>query len=168
MQVFKTISKQHSIDIQDVKTNLQILSGDTSNDTLIQSLIDAAIDYCESRVGNIALNTKELTISNYRFGSEIQIDDTNLSAVTSLSIDGVAVIDYKLYIGSSYSVIKLNNPITADTILINYVAGFTNIQPRYKQAIIIKASDLFDTERTNYSYNVTANNCIDRLLGFEK
>ncbi|TLX78409.1 hypothetical protein E9993_01640 [Labilibacter sediminis] len=163
----KTISKEYdAIALNDLKDQLNEQRDYVLDDEKLTKKIKSAIDYCEGLIDcSIVPAVKSLVIYEFS-GNEIVIDEYDYNSIKDVIVNGVSgrtdVIKYVVE-NYTYFTIKFNENIQADKIEIKYNA-FVEFKENYKEAIIVKASDLIDNESSNYTYQVQNNKTVERLL----
>lgn len=140
------------------------LDEDLVDNEYLESLIEAAVDWCESRVNSFLVKT-ECKLIIYKFsGCNIRIDKGNVNSISSIKVDNQLYTDgYKLIKHTNSATIILNTSINNSEVEIEYKGG-NNTKKNYLHAILIKAGDFYDVERSDYSHGVSSNNVVMRLL----
>lgn len=140
------------------------LDDDLIDVEFLESLIEAAVDWCEGRVNSYLVNTTtKLIIYNFS-GTNIRIDKGNVNSISSIKVNGEVYTDgYKLIKHTNSATIILNTAVSSSEIEIEYKGG-NNTKKNYLHAILIKAADFYDVERSDYSHGVNNNNVVMRLL----
>jgi hypothetical protein len=167
------IRKEAHVSVEDVKHNVNLRTEEMYDDEFIALLIDAAIEDAEMYTGmNLALN--EIAFKMYNFsGNILPIQESPLSDIVLFqsSTDGIV---WTTIPASSYMVKKERNQFIIyfnDIVEYTYLkltidVGFDvdKLPKNAWRAIVLKASDMFDTERGNYSAKAQNNNVYKSLL----
>lgn len=158
----------YHITLDEAKQHLRIDSGETSYDTEITSLIQTAYQICENYIAkDIAKTTTTLNIYDFS-GSEIEIGEGNyisISGITDEDGNDLSYVVKKVY--NSSFIIELDNDVNNKDITVVYITGYNEnkLPSPIKQAILMKISDLYDTERTSYiTTGIKKNDSIELLL----
>lgn len=154
--------------LSEVKKQLNIPDEFTDDDEMLALLLDTATEAVESDTHSDLLDTAnvlehDLTAANFSADAVnvprlIYINQAPVRSVSNIEIwDGS---DWTELLASNYNVnaifnrveIRLFDNIEATKIKFTFTTGYTDSKrpKRLKQAIILKAADLFDTERSNY------------------
>jgi hypothetical protein len=147
-----------------LKQQLNFDSDYTDEDNYLTQLTKASVDYCESALGfDIVPTDNSLKIED--FGRDyITVDEGNLSQITAITIDGEPVTEYK--VEKKYYSFKITFEVyLSGDLEITFKTGYTTeIKSKHLQAVLIKASDLYDSERQSYNYNINKNEVLKYLL----
>lgn len=143
--------------LSEVKEHLKIDDSDTSFDSELNRVIKSSILSTEKLIaGDIATSTCTLTdycvYSNWYRIEEPSISITSISATTSTG-DVSTISGYTIYKYSSYTLIKFDTSVNAETLVINYTSGMATIPEDLKSALLIKIGMLFDIEKSGYVGN---------------
>lgn len=139
------------------------LDDDLIDGEFLESLIEASVDWIEDRInGFIVPTTISLEIQEFT-GDKLIIDHRFFSNISSFTVDGVVFSDYYIVKKEYSTEIRFKTMLNKSSLSIIYVSGL-KVKKSFIQAVIIKAGDLYDTERSDYSVNVTNNNAVLRLL----
>ncbi|MFW5847938.1 MAG: head-tail connector protein [bacterium] len=163
MKIKKTNKQYNQIELDYLKKQLNIDLDYTDEDSYLESLLEASIDYCETFLGSDIVKTdNEVTFKEFNSNS-VSIYESFFNEITSIYIDNKKITDFEI---DEY-LIKFN--ISFDSNLkgdlkIKFRTGNETIKPKHKQAILIKASDLYDAERQSYNYNVNHNDNVLKFL----
>lgn len=154
--------------IAEVKKQLNISDDFTDDDNMITLLLETAIEAVEDDTHSDLLDTAnvlehDLTAANYDAAAVnlprlIYINQAPVKVVSKIELwDGTTWTEIN---AGLYSVSILFNRVelrifeshTAKKIKFTFTSGYTDAKrpKRLKQAVILKAADLFDTERSNY------------------
>lgn len=172
-EVFQKIDKtilEYHITVEELKKQLNILDDDFDSDYLL-SIIHAASDYVEQRI-NQDINIKSNTLNIYNTSIDsIKLFDIPFNSITSISgttTDNqiINITDYDVELLPYAFKIYFNQNHIYNHLQINFKSGYKieNVPASLKQAILIKANDLYDTERSGYSFNVQKNDVVEILL----
>lgn len=167
------VSSTNHIVAADIKLQLNIPSTDTDHDSFIATLIKPAEKYAENYInGYISTTSLKYQAFNYS-GQTIRINATPFISITSIktgiageTLAEIAATDYHVEKHNTYFIIHFVNSLNVEEIEIIFSTGYaTNkIPDDIKQACIIIAADLFDINRSNYSYTVSNNRIVEKLL----
>lgn len=142
------------------------LDEDLVNVEFLEALINASIDWVETRI-NSYITPTILEYSVYEFtGTSIQLEHKGFNTISSLKVNDVEYTDYKIIRKYSSTYIIFNTAISNATVIISYLAGN---KPAFNQiqAVIITAADMYDVDRSNYSAGLVNNKTVMRLLNLE-
>jgi len=158
--------------IDSVKQQLRIESDFTDDDSFIQELIPDATKLAEDYTGQtIALTEFTYTLYNWS-GSELTISETPFYSIISLQykndlgvmvdIPDEYIVDKKV---GSFT-LHFDSTVNYKEIVFKFKSGYesSNVPRNIKRAILVKCSDLYDTERGSYSYNAKSIQTFERLL----
>lgn len=151
-----------------VKENLNIDSSDTSKDTQITRLIQAATEVAENYTGRI-IAQKQLKYYAFNFSFDelflpVAPWVTTVSVKAGITGNLVNISNVNTLPKTLGVLFDFETGITADEVEIIVTAGYSNLPKPIEQAIIIIASDMFDTDRSNYIYNISDNQTAKKLL----
>ena len=165
------------ITVAEVKAQLRIEPDFTDDDTIIQHLIDTAIELVEDDTNSDFLdtaNTVNITTINGRLEPTIRVYVAPIRTFTKIEIQTVtdgpfttlSSSDHDIENGFHYFTIKLKKEVAAIAARLTFTSGYTatTYPKKLKQAVIIKAADLFDSERSDYAAGVTNNLVYNRLI----
>jgi hypothetical protein len=136
-----------------VKEYLKIDATDTSQDNLLEGLINASSNaienYCNSKL-------KEQTITEEYDGtssSNLFLNQMNLSSITSISIDGVTVDASEYKFRRNGIVVRLNSvwPRGILNTNVTYKAGFATVPPDLELACKHLVNFYYKTEISDFS-----------------
>jgi len=175
MSISKTKSVYH-VSLSEAKRHLRIEQDYTEDDDYINALIIASSNYCENYIGkDISLTTNVLSLFDYT-GDVIKVDEGNYVEVQSVISDtstSLAIGVTKEYY--NYFQIELVSSVSysSDTtpLKVNFTSGYEedNCPAEVKQAILIKVTDLYDEERSNYVWSgKPKTNVVEALLNSHK
>lgn len=161
MKINKTNKQYTEIQLSELKQQLNIDSDYTDEDSYLESLIDASVDFCENLAGfDIVSTDNELLVNDFNSNS-INIYEQNFSGITSITLNSETINDYTIEEYHTKFKIEFTDSMIGD-LKINFKTG--DLKARYKQAILIKASDLYDAERQSYTSLNHNENIIKYLL----
>ncbi|MFW5890586.1 MAG: head-tail connector protein [bacterium] len=151
----KKINKQYTeIQLDDLKKQLNIDLDYNNEDSYLESLIEAAIDFCENLAGfDIVSTDNELLVKDFNSNS-INIYEQNFSGITSITLNSEEITSYTIEEYYTKFKIEFTDSMIGD-LKINFKTG--DLKARYKQAILIKASDLYDVRQSYTSLNHNEN-----------
>lgn len=154
------------ISVDDLVNHLN-LDDDLVNTNHLESLINASVDWVDSRINGFIVPTT-LEFKAFKFtGDKLVLNHKGFSAISSFKINGEDFTEYWILKKHNSAHIYLNSAVaTESTVEITYSAG-TNTPNNYIQATLIVAADMYDTDRSNYSTGVTDNRTVMRLLNLE-
>ena len=119
-----------SLSLADVKKHLRLLPNDTSEDTLIEPLITASLEYCEDETGQaFATETIQVTADA---ALEIQLPRTPVTSVTRVMVGGEETEDYTV---DSFD--RVTFPEIVEDIVITYTAGMAELPLSIRQAMLL-------------------------------
>ena len=161
--MIKKSNKQYSqITVDQLKRQLNIDLSYTDEDSFLETLIQASVDYCEDMLGaDIVITDNEVTFKDFSSNS-ISIPESNLSGVTSITLNSEEITEYEVTEHLIKFTIDFEQVLSGD-LTVNFKTGSNNIKPKHLQAILIKASDLYDAERQSYNYGLNHN---DKVLHY--
>lgn len=161
------------VQLSEVKHNLHIQNDETEDDLFITGLIESASTsaqkYCDHYFASTELdflgyNFKESTykmrISPFQSLENFEVSDNNTdwtditSSVFVEKRDSSFILHFEEEVDSTY--IRF-------TVKVGYATD--KLEADARAAIIVKASDLFDTERSSYIQKLTNNRTFETLLG---
>lgn len=153
------VREDNPILVSEVKTNLHLLDSESDDDAEIEGLIDAAVsdaqDYCDHYFA-----PTQLTYSIFNFNSDVlKVEISPYIEITTIetSDDGISYTDISSLVfvekGESYFKIYFSETVDAKYMNLVIRVGYEidEIPTNAKRAIIIKASDMYDTERSDYA-----------------
>lgn len=155
-----------SISINKLVRNLN-LDDDLVDTEHLQSLLDASIDWVETRInGFVVPTTIELSVYDFK-GDKIELEHKGFNNISSFTVNDEVFTDYIVIKKYSSAQIRFNTAITIESdIKITYESGKTPSN-NLVQAVIINASDMYDVDRSNYSSGLVNNRTVMRLLNLE-
>ena len=161
MKIKKTNKQYSEIQLSELKQQLNIDADYTAEDTFLTSLIEASVEYCENLAGfDIVSTDNELLVKDFNSNS-INVYEANFSAITSITLNSETINDYEVEEFYSKFKIEFTDSMSGD-LLINFQTS--DLKARYKQAILIKASNLYDVERQSYTSLSHNDNVLKYLL----
>lgn len=158
-----------SIDLQAVKTHLQIVSGDTSYDTELEHLIKAAVNIAENYIGQSIVPTTTLLTDNCIHGIYYTVPEPDIiiSGITATTEAGETkvITGFKQFKYASYTLLEFKNSLNAEVLEIEYKSGYQEIPADILAALFIKIGELFDGDRSGLiPTNVRESKTFYRLL----
>jgi len=161
------------VQLDEVKHNLHIEDSETDDDLFISGLIESAATAAEKYCDHYFAHT-ELEYFGYNFNAEtlkLRVSpfqslvsfETSEDNLTWTDITSDIDIDKRESDFTFYFDGNLTATYIKFTVRVGYNSG--NLEQDAKSAIIIKASDLFDTERSSYVSKLTNNKTFEVLLG---
>ena len=161
--IIEKIKDYTVIDLDDIKKQLNFDLDYYDEDDYLDKLKQVAVDYCESYLGlDIVPTDNTLTIDDFK-GDKLKVDAGILQEITSIKLNGEEITDFSTKI-KYYSFIIEFKEQKEGQLDIAFKTGSDKIRPKYKQAILVKTSDLYDSERQSYNYNLKKNEIIKYLL----
>jgi len=171
MYITKT-KTQYPVTTEEARDHLNILIGEQpEKNTYITNLIKVTTEEVEQiLLYDVALTTNVLELDDFA-DSYVEVLEGNLKEFLSVQVNDTS-IDYdkietpRLRIPDSFKIF-LNSVVSANPLKLEFTTGWDadNVPAPIKQAILIRISDLFDTERGNYGYNNVINlKASERLL----
>jgi len=160
----------------EVKKQLNIESTFTDDDTYIATLIAAAVEIVED---DIIADIRDISnVLTYEFHPDeslqthYRIPQTPLRTFTKLEAwDGseyITIEASKYHITTNWQSfeIEIRETFTATKLRFTYSTGYTDAKrpAKLKQAVILKAADMYDTERSSYAQGVTPIFTYDALI----
>jgi uncharacterized phiE125 gp8 family phage protein len=155
--------------LTELKAQLNIPDEFTDDDTILTALLAAAVESVEDDTRSDLLDTTnvlthDLIATQYTADTVavprlIYINQAPVRAITKVEIstDGntwttIAATAYSVRFMFNRVEVRLFDSATAIQIRFTFTSGYTDLlrPKRLKQATILKAADLFDTERSNY------------------
>ena len=146
----------------EVKQQLNIESTFTDDDSYITRLIAVAIEQVEADINADVRNvTNVLTLridddtddSIYRIPRGPYQSFTKLEAKNGATWADVPAASYEVTAHGMYIDVELLIAVPADYLRFTYATGYVtaSLPAKLKHAVILKAADLYDTERSNYA-----------------
>lgn len=165
------------VQLEDVKRNLRFddPTAAHADDDSITQLIEAAREAAENYTGRIIAKS-EVKFYAYNFSDDyLEIEATPILGIKSIrkSIDNGATFtaltedtDFDILKAPTKIEIQFKTNISADEIEIIFYAGYetADMPPSIKKWIIVEASDGYDTERSQYLYQVNRGDLKQRSL----
>jgi len=161
------------VQLSEVKHNLHIESEETEDDAAITSLIEAAATAAKSYTDHYFAHT-ELVYFGYNFSEEyykMRVSPFESLVSFETSDDGIIWTDITSTIDvekrESDFTLHFESLVESDYVRFTIRTGYDvdEMPEDAKSAIIIKASDLFDTERSSYITKLTNQRTFETLLG---
>lgn len=170
MYVTQTKSYNSIVSLNDLKQHLRIDENDSTYDAELIRLSKVAIIMAE-KYTQADLSATVTLLEDYCINSncyEVGESNINVIGITGATAsDTFIVSDYSVQKFSSYTRIKFNNNVKADTIKIRYSSGYSvgTFPIDIKHAILIKVAELFDVDRQNHiATNIKPSKTFERLL----
>lgn len=167
------IRKETHVSVEDVKHNVNLRPEEVYDDEFIYGLIEAAIEDAEMYTGmNLALNEFIFYAFNFK-GNLFPIQEAPFSTLTSLqtSVDGITWTDvdaatYNIKKERNQFIIYFDEYVEYERLKIVCESGFPvdKLPKNAWRAIVLKASDMYDTERQSYSAKAQDNGVYKNLL----
>lgn len=157
-----------NVPLEELKEHLNFESSDTDYDSKLQRLIKAAVGSVEKDIGqDIAITTATLT--DYCVHSscyEIYEPGLTINSISATTSTGIvtAITGYTVYNFSSYTHIKFNTSVNAETLQITYTSGMAEIPEDLKTAIFIKAGELLNDVDGYTTNNVKETKAYRRII----
>lgn len=155
----KKIKTIYPVSLSEVKTHLRIDASTTDDDTyLTNAIIKSATKYCENFIDkDIALTSNTLTFEDF-YGSYIRVDEGNLVSLDYIITDSSTLItDYELYTYDDHFEVEFESTVDCEPLVLKFKTGYDpsiyECPEEIQQAIFIKCADLFDMERSSYSFS---------------
>lgn len=140
------------------------LDDDLVDEPHLNSLIEAAVDWCEGRINRFIVPvTCSLEIFDFT-GNKITISKGGINEITSIEFNGEPITDYRTIRHYNSTSITLKTPQQVKGDIKLEFTGGRQTKANYKQAVLIKAGDLYDTNRSDYSAGLSDNNIVMKLL----
>lgn len=170
-QISKT-KLYYPVTLTEAKRHLRVDEDFIQDDDYIQGLIAAATLKAESYIGkDVALTSNVIPFDNF-MSDQIIFDEGNFNSLTSIITDAsVLITPVKVRNYRNVLYIELPSFIDKNLITLTFKTGFdTGKCPAdIKQAILIKIGDLYDGERSSYTFTSSRNtNAFERLLDSHK
>lgn len=157
-----TLKDYSTISVNKLVNHLN-LDSDLVDAEFLQSLIEASVDWIEERINGFIVPTT-ISLNVYEFsGDKIVIDHRFFNSITSFTVNDLLFTDYYIVKKEYSTEIRFKNYLSESKVSITYQSGLTP-KKSFIQATIIKASDLYDTDRSDYSVGLTNNNTVLRLI----
>jgi hypothetical protein len=167
----KTKLNEH-ITLVEAKAQLRLEEDFYDDDTLIEGLISdsrtLAEEYCqidiaktENTVKFYNINSQDITFTEIPFIDTISVQYKNDSDVF---VD--VPIDYTIEKKKSYFKLYFDEVLDYEELVIKFHTGYEvgSCPNSVKRAMLVKISDLYDTERSSYDHNMKNNLTFERLL----
>ncbi len=147
----KTVTA-YRVTAAEVKKQLNIEATHVDDDDYILTLIEAATNYIS---GYICADVEKTDCVLEVEDTEVKIINNApfLSLTEVTNSDNVDVTD-QCKVHATYSAFTITFP-EVENYKIEWVSGYKNLPPALKQAIVIKAADLFDPERSSVVIGTT-------------
>lgn len=167
------IRKEAHVSVEDVKHNVNLRPEEVYDDEFISGLIEASIEDAEMYTGmNLALNEYTFKAFNFK-GNIFPIQESPFSKLTSIqtSVNGtdwtdVVADSFEIKKERNQFIVYFNEYVEYERLKLVFEAGFPvdKLPKNAWRAIVLKASDMFDTERGNYSSKAQNNGAYHALL----
>ena len=153
-QITKT-KLYYPITLTEAKRHLRIDEDFNQDDDYISGLIVAATRKAEEFIGkDIAYTNNVIPFDNF-MSDQIVYDEGNLNSVTSIVTDSsVLITPNKVRTYRNVFYIELPTWIDSNPLTLTFKTGFNvgQIPLDIKQSILIKIADLYDGERSSYTF----------------
>lgn len=138
------------IDLAQSKRHLNVPATDTSQDAEIQDMIDAAVEWVESRVGPVTRRTYTDVV--WPSGEVLLLNHAPVISLTSIAgahgySDTYAVGD--VFLDSEAGIVRLatRRTWTTNPLTVTYVAGRASIPAAIRTAALLVLKSLWETQR---------------------
>jgi Phage gp6-like head-tail connector protein len=148
----------YPVSVEEVKQHLRIdLDNNEDDDYLSNNIIKSATRKAENYIDkDIAYTTNTFTAYDFS-ASSITIPEGNLISITDVSINGTLYTDYELQISKDRFILDWDYSIGGDdyTFVSHFITGYDpdDVPEEIKQAIMIYCGDLYDMERSSYTFS---------------
>lgn len=149
------VKTAYFITLAEAKVHLRVADSFTAEDSYISQLIEASTGFAENYIDkDIASTTNTLTLQGFS-GTVITINEGNYRSVTSVTGETSGLIssdDYEIKYSDSCFVITLDDSISDEDVVIVFETGYvlSTYPVQIRQAVKVKITDLYDTERGSY------------------
>lgn len=151
-QIIKT-KLTYPVTLDEAKRHLRVVERFELDDDYISRLIFAATKKAEEYIGkDISLTSNVLTIDNF-CSDTLFYDEGNFYSLTSVVIDNSTNITPKktrAFKNGFY--LEFDTYLDTDPLIITFKTGYAVCPEDIKQAILIKIGDLYDGERSSYTF----------------
>lgn len=165
----KTKSR-YPVSLNEVKQHLRIDLTNNEDDAYItDNVIKAATRKAENFTDkDIAYTNNTYTVYDFS-NSELRVDEGNLISITDVSINGTLYTDYELEKFNDHFIISWDDTKGGDdyTLVTHFITGYDSddVPEEIKQAILIECGNLYDMERSSYTFtSVKKSDVFERLL----
>jgi len=117
------------------KRHIRMMSNDL--DAELYSKMLAAVYHAEHHIGKVILRSEFVTTVPFVSSLDLKVPSAE---VVDLEVDGVTVTDYNL----EGRTLKVGGGISGSQMKVTYLAGYENIPPDMKAAILMHAASLFN------------------------
>ncbi len=160
------------VSLDEAKRHLRVDETFEIDDDFIQGLIFAATLRAEQYIGkDIALTNNVLILDDF-CSDTLFYDEGNFNSLTSIIDDAsISYSPLKTRTFRNGFYLEFSSVIDTDILTISFKTGFNYNQcPQdIKQAILIKISDLYDSERSDYQFTSTRDTkAFERILDVHK
>lgn len=145
----------YPVTLEEAKRHLRVDDTFVLDDDYITALIQAATKKAEEYIGkDIALTNNVLLLDNYS-GDTLFYEEGFFNSLTSVVTDSSSLVvpsKTRKYLNAFY--LEFTNYMDADPLTVTFKTGFTQGECPLdiKQAILIKIGDLYDGERSSYTF----------------
>ncbi len=169
------VKSDYHIELKDAKKHLRLDEQFADDDEMVEDLTKAAVEISENYIEkDIAYTLSTMTLNDYA-GSDVIITEGNLIEVTGITAD-TTTIEVSACTITKYDahfIIKLPSyqDLTNKTLYVTFYSGYAAdcLPNAIKSAVLITLGDLYDVDRSNYSFSSYKNNGVsERLLNFYK
>lgn len=169
--VVKKSKLNEHVTLAEAKYQLRIEDDFYDDDTYISGLISDAQDIAEKYCSIDIADTENIAEFYNITSSSIRFTEVPFSSITSIQYkDDTGTLhdittEYIVEDRSSYFTIHFNDNIQYSNLIVTFKSGYStgNCPKNIKRAILVKISDLFDTERAGFSYSG-----VNRIETFER
>ena len=172
--ITKTKTDYH-VELATAKKHLRLDDTFAADDDFVEDLIESAVDICENYVENDIAYTNNLMTLHDFVGSDVIITEGNLIAVTGITAGTTNIPVSACTIISYWDYFSIELPTSyncTDTALyVEFQTGYVtaNLPKAIRSAILITLGDLYDVDRSNYTFNNYKYNAVtERLLNYYK
>ncbi|WP_010662546.1 head-tail connector protein [Marinilabilia salmonicolor] len=158
------IITSYQVTVADVKKQLNIDASFTEDDSYIESLIETAEDFISGEISaDVEVTTNTLTLKEV--SGSVHIYEAPLISVESVKLDGVETTDFTVNPFWSHFEITLPDG-EYEAVEVVFKTGYLKLPAGLKQAVIIKAANLYDPERSDLivGVSVSKTGVIDSLI----
>lgn len=153
------VKTDYFITLAEAKIHLRVSDDFTAEDSYITQLIKAAVGFAESYIDkSIASTTNTVTLQGWS-GTIITINEGNYRSVTTVTGETSGLIssdDYEIKYDDSSFTITLDDSISDEDLILVFETGYIlgTFPQEIRQAVYVKLTDLYDTERGSYHLGV--------------
>lgn len=154
----RTTKSNYPVSLSEVKTHLRIDASNNEDDTyLTNSVIKSATRKAENFIDKAIAYTSNVYTINDFYSNWLQIPEGNLISLDHIISDTSTALTYdELVVSDDKFQIEFATTIDSDPLTIQFTTGYdssTNPCPEdIKQAIFIECGNLYDVERSSYTF----------------